>query len=273
MRHNELIDDREIGYDQKGGVSFEQVVPLPDSGASSEEVRASGGRYCDRPVSWGTRLFGVAGTATIGGLVLTAALITWKAVDPPVVSTSQPLVVELRPLAAPPEPVRDVAPGPEQVEKQEAEPEPERVTPPTPLVQLPALLSAKTELQKPLEIVVPGPAIPETTAPTSIPAPAANRIANVARPNWEGLILAHLERFRRYPARARAARQQGIVHVRFTMNRAGMVLSSAVAKKSGFFMLDQAALDTLERAQPLPAIPEDRPDVVEFTIPVEFFLR
>jgi protein TonB len=56
------------------------------------------------------------------------------------------------------------------------------------------------------------------------------------------------------------------------MNRAGMVLSSAIVKKSGSFDLDQAALDTLRRAQPLPAIPADRPDIAELTIPVEFYL-
>ncbi|EQB11104.1 energy transducer TonB family protein [Sphingobium lactosutens] len=57
------------------------------------------------------------------------------------------------------------------------------------------------------------------------------------------------------------------------MNRTGMVLSSVIVKKSGSFDLDQAALDTLKRAQPLPAIPADRPDVVELTIPVEYNLR
>jgi protein TonB len=57
------------------------------------------------------------------------------------------------------------------------------------------------------------------------------------------------------------------------MNRVGTVLSSAIVRKSGSFDLDQAALDTLRRAQPLPNIPADRPDVVELTIPVTFSLR
>ena len=39
------------------------------------------------------------------------------------------------------------------------------------------------------------------------------------------------------------------------------------------YLEEQAALDTLQRAQPLPAIPADRPEVVELTIPVEFKLR
>jgi protein TonB len=147
----------------------------------------------------------------------------------------------LQPLAAPPEPVRNVAPGPEQVEKQEAELEPVTEPIPIPLVQFPMPNISARDTREPLKITDPGPAVSETTAPKSVAAPTANRLSNDARPNWEGLILAHLERFRRYPARARAARQQGTVHVRFRMNRAGMVLSSAIVKKSGSFDLDRAA--------------------------------
>lgn len=241
--------------------------PRPD------ELSGAYSRYCDQPMGWGTRLFGFAGTASIIGLVLAGALFTWKAVYQPIRATSQPLtVVELQPLAAPPEPVRNVAPGPEQVEKKEAELEPVTEPIPIPLVQFPVPNISARDAPEPVKITDPGPAVPETTALKSVAAPTANRLSNDARPNWEGLILAHLERFRRYPARARAARQQGTVYVRFRMNRAGMVLSSAIVKKSGSFGLDQAALDTLQRAQPLPAIPVDRPDIVELTIPVEFYL-
>ncbi|MBT2245920.1 TonB family protein [Sphingobium sp. BHU LFT2] len=225
-------------------------------------------------MDWRTRMAGFGGTASIFGIVLAAALLTWKVVHPPVPSTSRPLtVVNLAPLAAPREPVREVAPGPEQVEKQEAKPEPKREVLPVPLIQLPTSPSVKADMQKPVEIVDPGPPVPETTAPKSIAAPIANRLSSEAKPNWEGLVLSHLERFRRYPARARAARQQGVTTIRFTMNRTGMVLSSVIVKKSGSFDLDQAALDTLKRAQPLPAIPADRPDVVELTVPVEYNLR
>ena len=193
---------------------------------------------------------------------------------PRIAATSRPLtVVNLAPLAAPPKPVREVAPGPEQVERQEAKPEPKREMLPVPLIQLPTTSSVKADMQKPVEIVDPGPSVPETTAPKNIAAPTVNWLASEAKPNWEGVIVAHLERFRRYPARARAARQQGVAYVRFKMNRAGMVLSSTILQKSGSFDLDQAALDTLQRAQPLPAIPAERPDVVELTIPVEFKLR
>ena len=238
------------------------------------EVLRSNGRYCDQQMSWGTRLFGLAGTAFVLGLVLAAALFTWKVVYQPVRVTSQPLtVVDLQPIAAPPEVIHEVAPGPEQVEKREAPLEPVAEPLPTPIMQITPPTIPAHEAREPVKISDPGPAVPETTAPKRVAAPTNNRLSNDARPNWEGLILAHLERFRRYPARARTARQQGTAQIRFRMNRAGIVLSSSIVKKSGSFDLDLAALDTLRRAQPLPAIPADMPDEVEITIPVEFYLR
>lgn len=57
------------------------------------------------------------------------------------------------------------------------------------------------------------------------------------------------------------------------MNRDGHVLSSSLVRTSGFADLDQAALDTLRRADPLPAIPPERSDEVELVVPVEFYLR
>lgn len=252
----------------------EEASAAPAPGPRPDEVLRSYSRYCDQPMGWGTRLFGFTGTASIIGVVLGGALFTWNAVYQPIRATSQPLtVVELQPLAAPPEPVRHVAPGPEQVEKEDAELEPVTEPIPIPLVQFPAPNISARDAREPIKIIDPGPAVPETTAPKSVAAPTANRLSNDARPNWEGLILAHLERFRRYPARAHIARRQGTVYVRFRMNRAGMVLSSSIVKKSGSFDLDQAALDTLQRAQPLPPIPADMADEVELSVPVEYYLH
>lgn len=241
------------------------------------EVRALAqpyGRYCDRPMDWRARLCGIAGAATIYAIVIAVALVTWKTVHPVPPTTSRALtVVDLAPLAAPPELLRDVAPGPEQIERQESKPEPspDAVMPP-PMIQLVPPSAAARKTNDPVPVVDPGPPAPETTAPRVIAAPAASRASNDAKPNWEGEILARLERFRRYPARARAGREEGTVYIRFTINRPGMILSSTIVQRSGSATLDQEALDTLKRAQPLPAIPPDRPDVVELTMPVEFYL-
>lgn len=244
-----------------------------DHPLASYPINSGYSRYCDQPMDWRTRFVGIAGTVAVAALVLTCMLFTWRVVRPIIVAPSAPLVVELRPLAAPPEPAREVAPGPEQVERREARPKPKpEILTPLPLVQLSLPTPTVREVRKPFEEVInPGPTVPETTAPKSIAAPAAARLSSDVSQSWEARLLAHLEQYRRFPARARAARQQGTVHVRFRMNRAGSVLSMSVLRSSGFATLDQAALDTLKRAQPLPAIPEDRSDEIELTIPVEFY--
>lgn len=231
-------------------------------------------RYTDQPMDWRTRLVGVSGTVGMFLAIAAVSLITWTAVQP-LVAPPAPTVVNLRSFEAPPEPVREVPEGPEQVERQEAKPEPKPdIVVPPPLVRLPVPSIAVPEIPEPaVEIVDPGPAIPETTAPRSIAAPPGRQASSDAKATWEALLLAHLEKYRRYPARARAAKQQGVVHVRFRMNRAGSVLSASVQQSSGFATLDRAALDTLRRAEPLPAIPDDMPDQVELTLPVEFFVR
>lgn len=116
-------------------------------------------------------------------------------------------------------------------------------------------------------------AVPATTAPRSLPAPPANHASSNAEATWEALLLSHLQKYRRYPAAARARREQGVAYVLFRMNRQGQLLSAAIARSSGSAALDRAALETLRRAQPLPAIPDDRPDPLELSVPVEFFVH
>lgn len=239
----------------------------PDLAAVSD----IGGRYSENSVAWSSRLVGLSGTFSIAGLTAFALLFTWQAVRPMLPPPSRPLVVEFRPLAAPADPIRELPPGPVQVERQDSEPQPDRDIPPPPIV-LSQTAFPPPVTARPLDVVDPGPPVPQTTAPKSIAAPTAERLSSETRPDWEAAVLAHLERFRRYPPRARAARQQGVVQVRFTMDRSGAVLTSAIARKSGFFTLDQAALDTLRRAQPLPPIPSGRPDTVELTVPIQFEL-
>ncbi len=229
-------------------------------------------RYCDRPLDWRTRLFGMGGTAGVFLLILGGALLAWQAVQP-MIAPPAVAVFDVAPPAAPDQPVEEVPEGPRQVEQQARKPKEqvERPEPPRIVVLPPSPVAIPAP--PPAEPVQAADPVPETTAPKSLPAPPANRVSNNAKATWEGLLLAHLEKYRRYPGASRSRREQGVVHVRFRMNRQGQVLSASVIQSSGFPALDQAALDTLRRAQPLPAIPEDKPDELTLTIPVEFFLR
>lgn len=233
-------------------------------------LQASPARYSDQPIGWRIRATALGSIFLSSGAVLAALLIVFSAVQP-LVSAPPPIVaVTLQPLAAPPEPVQEVPEGPEQVEQKEQLQE--REEQPEPLEIVPLRLA-------PLAIPTPPPAapakaadpVPETTAPKTVPAPPARQMSSNSEASWETLLLSHLEKHRRYPATAKG--RAGVAYVSFRMNRQGQVLSASIARSSGSTALDRAALDTVRRAQPLPAIPADRPDVLELSVPVEFFVR
>lgn len=110
-----------------------------------------GGGYCDQPMGWRTRLVGLGGTLTILALVAGLGLLGWQVAESVILSTPTPLVVvNLRSFEAPPELVREVPDGPEQIERQEAKPEPKPdVTVPEPLVRFPVPLMQVREINKP----------------------------------------------------------------------------------------------------------------------------
>lgn len=113
---------------------------------------------------------------------------------------------------------------------------------------------------------------PKTTAPQSRPAPPERQVNSHQEATWEAQLLAHLEKYRRYPPAAKSRRDEGITYVTFRTSRAGTLLSSRIVRSSGSILLDCAALDMLKRAQPLPAIPADKKDPLELSVPVEFFV-
>lgn len=222
-------------------------------------------------MDWRTRLFGMSGTAGMFALIAGFALFTWNAINS-VQPAAQLLTVTLQPLAAPPEPVEEVPEGQKQVEQKEQRPK-EQERPQPPEIVIPRMTTQTLPPTPPVEEIKAADPVPETTAPKSKPAPPARQASNDQKATWEALLLSHLEKHRRYPAAARARRAQGVTYVTFRMNRAGSVLSAQVTRSSGSSSLDHAALDTLKRAQPLPKIPEDRPDPLELSVPVEFFVN
>lgn len=214
----------------------------------------------------------MGGTAGFFLILATATLATWHAVQP-VKATPEPLVVSLQPLAAPQETVQEVPEGPERIEQKEQKPTEREERPEPPKILTPQLSRDAPPARQPVEPSRVAEQVPETTAPKSIPAPPAQRASSDAEATWEATLLAHLEKYRRYPAAARARREQGVAHVRFRMNRQGQLLSAQILRSSGSALLDRAALDTLRRAQPLPAIPASKADPLELSVPVEFFTR
>lgn len=252
--------------DKDAARSLASVARVPDPPIPWE--RSS--RYSDQPMSAGTRIFGLGGTLAIILLILCGALFTWRsyAVSQAPATLS---VFDVAPLAAAPDPVREVPPGPEKVQKEKRQSDPDRQKIEPPKVEVPSLASLPVSVAKPTP--APGPPVKEMTAPESKPAPPAPQVST-GKPTWEGLVLGALNKAKRYPRDAHFARQQGVPYIRFVMNREGKVLSVRLERGSGVRSLDQEALTLPKRAEPLPKPPEDvKGDTIELVVPVEFFMR
>lgn len=237
------------------------VIPLPVHAQSYA-------RYIDQPMSWRTRLMGIASTSAVALTLLGCALLSWRAYTaPPTPATLSAFNVE--PPASPPEPVQEAPPGPRK--KQQAEVKSQAAFIEQPRIETPILNPVPVAADKPAP--KPGPPVKETTAPESKPAPPAPQVST-GKPTWEGLVLGALNKARRYPRDAWFARQQGVPWISFTMDRQGKVLSVSLERASGVRSLDQEALSLPKRAQPLPKPPEDmKGETFNLVVPVEFFLR
>jgi TonB family protein len=89
-----------------------------------------------------------------------------------------------------------------------------------------------------------------------------------ASSNYDGLVAAHLQRYKRYPAAARKAKSRGVATVSFTVDEAGRVISVELAQSSGVGAFDQEVVAMVRRASPFPRPPERRSR--DFTVPVRF---
>jgi protein TonB len=60
------------------------------------------------------------------------------------------------------------------------------------------------------------------------------------------------------------------VDIQFVMSRNGRLRSAWILASSGYAALDREAIATIQRAQPLPAIPAELPEQLTVTLPVAF---
>jgi protein TonB len=118
------------------------------------------------------------------------------------------------------------------------------------------------------------PASPAYQAPQAA-APAPARVPDpAAAASWRSTLAARLQAAKRYPEQAREAGEQGVAVARFTMDRAGRVLSASLVRSSGHPALDAEAIALIRRAEPLPPPPADTGGAtLTLTVPVSFALR
>lgn len=210
-----------------------------------------------------------------------------------------PEMVESEPEPPPPEPVA------EQPREPEPPPEPAPVAVPEPDIKIPelpplpdaaAVLSPPPKQEPPpppKEVKKQPPPKPkvvqrrkpvnpdkprseQSSAPTAqaqiaqrtaAPASGASSASPAATANWRGTLIAHLNRFKRFPNGA----NPGTAQVAFSIDRGGRVLSARLVRGSGDSALDEEAVAMIRRASPVPAPPDGLGGgSVSLSVPIRF---
>ena len=98
----------------------------------------------------------------------------------------------------------------------------------------------------------------------------SEQTAQAVRAHYEQEISGWIQQHKFYPAAAGGREGRAIVRMR--IDRAGNVRYYAIEQSSGMVALDDAALDMIRRANPVPAVPANYPagNLVEFLIPISF---
>lgn len=191
------------------------------------------------------------------------------------------VLIELPPDSAPaPMPAIE----PQQAQSQPQPVRPQTMTPPidapqvrAPLPQNPVTLPPPTPPQ-PSRTSAPAPASAGPSAPAQPgaatgPAPGDPK-AKRAELDYFSLVSSHLNRRKSYPNDAKKARQEGVVTVRFTVDRNGNVSNVSVRRSSGHAILDSATLQLLQRVAPLPRMPAAmQRETVTVSLPIDYALK
>jgi periplasmic protein TonB len=99
-------------------------------------------------------------------------------------------------------------------------------------------------------------------------------LAGCLDPVWMRAVTDRVGQFFYYPPDALSARIFGVAMVHFVVRRNGQIDRLAIGKSSGNEGLDKAAIDIMQKAQPLPPIPDRmHTDRVDGTLPINFGVR
>jgi protein TonB len=158
---------------------------------------------------------------------------------------------------------------PEEVKEPEPPPPPMK-----PLLQTPQIVM---NLPQPPQIYTPPPLVQVNAPPSPIAStttPPARVDPNIAIQAFQMRLLRQVNRNLRYPQGARVKRYEGVVLVRFTMDRRGNVSNVVVERGSDFSELNEEGIAVLMRASPFPPPPPElEGEKIEMVLPVKFSLR
>jgi periplasmic protein TonB len=172
-------------------------------------------------------------------------------------------------------PPSDLAPAPTEAESAPTPPKEEQTKPPEEVAEV-ALPIPEPPTPAPPTVASPPTADPSVTMPAvaALPTPGAEVVPAAVLKRWESALVAHIERFKQYPAEARARDERGVARVAFSIDHEGRIIASHVVQSSGSAALDAESLAMLARAQPVPHPPAALPDSeLSFVVPVRFNIR
>jgi protein TonB len=223
-----------------------------------------------------------------------------KVVEPEPVRLPEPVARQPEPVAPPPPKteVLQTAPRPEQKPEQfsmprpeprpqpsQVEPRPEirpeppvaRVTPTQPVPVVPPRAEPVTPPQavSPPPAAAPPPqAAVQPPPPPAAPAQPAAAVESTAVASYQQNLSTLVNRKKIYPQRAVRQRLEGTAYVSLTLAPDGNVANISLQKSSGHDILDQAALEMVRKASPLPRAPEIlRGKERVISIPIRFELQ
>lgn len=113
----------------------------------------------------------------------------------------------------------------------------------------------------------------EARESSSISSQADTALQQAAQQTYFNLLARTLAEKKRYPGISRRRGEQGVVQLFFVITRDGKIRESRIDASSGYQRLDRAVMQMLEKAQPLPAFPEEMlQQQLEVKVPIAFEL-
>jgi len=173
-------------------------------------------------------------------------------------------------------PPTEIAPGPNEPETEQTPLPKEEAKLPEEVAEV-ALPEPEPPKPEPPAEEKPPTAVPSVAMAPAVSAPpvaGAAVVPSAAIRRWESGLVAHIERFKRYPAQARGRGEHGVARVAFTIDRDGWVRESRILETSGSAELDRECLAMLARAQPMPKPPSQaQASELAFVVPVRFNIK
>jgi protein TonB len=87
---------------------------------------------------------------------------------------------------------------------------------------------------------------------------------------YEETLKDHIAKYMHYPRAALRECPSGTAYLRFQADRDGQLLSVVVEQSSGCAVIDNEAIETVRRAQPLPSVPAVLPARVTVHLPLSY---